>query len=93
MLNISATGAFSDMSTIIEGYTKTNNTLDLLKEAFSQSISALEDRKESATERLDAKYEIMKKQFAAYDAVINRLNSASSMFVQIANAQTAAQNN
>lgn len=86
------TGAFTDMSTTIEGYTKTNNTLDQLKDSFSQSIKALEERKLSATERLDAKYEIMKKQFAAYDAVINRLNSASSMFAQIANAQTAAQN-
>jgi len=90
---VTLTGAFTDMSEIIEGYTKTNNTLDQLKASFSQSITALEDRKLSATERLDAKYEIMKKQFAAYDAVINRLNSASSMFAQIANAQTAAQNN
>lgn len=85
-------GAFTDMSTIIEGYTKYNATLDLFKTSVTETISALEDRKTSATERLDAKYEILKKQFIAYDLMISKINSASSMFVQMANAQTAAQN-
>lgn len=86
------TGVFSEMSTQIESYTKTNTILDQLKESFAQSITSLEERKTSATERLDAKYEIMKKQFAAYGLIISRINSASSMFVQLANAQSAAQN-
>lgn len=86
-------GAFAEMSSIIEGYTKTNTILDQLKESISTSISTLEDRKTSATERLDSKYEIMKKQFAAYDLIINKINTASSMFVQMANAQMSAQNN
>lgn len=89
---VTLTGSFSEMATIVESYTKTNQGLDQLKEALTQSISSLEDRKTTATERLDAKYEIMKKQWAAYDLMINKFNSASSMFVQIANAQTAAQN-
>ena len=84
-------GTFAEMSTIVESYTKTNQILDQLKDSIGESLKSLEERKESATERLDAKYEIMKKQWAAYDLVINQLNSASSMFVQIANAQTAAQ--
>jgi len=83
-------GAFVEVATIVEGYTKSNQTLDQLKDALSDSISILEDRKESATERLDAKYAIMKKQWAAYDLMISKFNSASSMFVQMANAQTAA---
>ncbi|MCF6339918.1 MAG: flagellar filament capping protein FliD [Sulfurimonas sp.] len=82
------TGAFADMSVIIEGYTKFNATLDSLKDNLSDSISSLEDRKASATKRLDSRYEILTKQFIAYDIIINKLNSASSMFVQLANAQT-----
>lgn len=85
-------GAFTEMSTIVEGYTKTNQTLDQLKDSLTENITSLEERKTTATERLDAKYEIMKKQYAAFDAIIAKINSASSMFVQMANAQTAAQN-
>ncbi len=90
---VTLTGAFSEMSTIVEGYTNANTTLDQLKDSFTQNISSLEDRKITATERLDAKYEIMKKQFSAYGLMISRINSASSMFVQMANAQTNAQFN
>ena len=77
------------MATKIEGYTNVNTVLDQLKESFSSNISTLEDRKTSATERLDAKYEIMKKEFTAYGLMISKINSASSMFLQMANAQTA----
>ncbi|MDA7818234.1 flagellar filament capping protein FliD [Sulfurimonas sp.] len=86
------TGTFAEMSTIVESYTKVNTTLDQLKDSLSENIKTLEERKITATERLDSKYEIMKKQFAAYGLMISKINSASSMFVQIANAQTAAQN-
>ncbi|MEA2091002.1 MAG: flagellar filament capping protein FliD, partial [Campylobacterota bacterium] len=86
-------GAFSELSTIVEGYTKYNATLDQFKDSIADKISSLEDKKTNATERLDARYEIMKKQFAAYDLMISKINSASSMFVQMANAQIAAQNN
>lgn len=86
-------GAFMEMSTIVEGYTKYNATLDLFKNLITEKISSLEDRKETAIERLDAKYEILARQFAAYDLVISKLNSASSMFVSIANATTDAANN
>jgi flagellar hook-associated protein 2 len=85
-------GAFVELTTFIEGYTKYDKLLDQFEDSIKSSISSLEDRKESATKRLDAKYEIMKKQFIAYDLMINKINSASSMFVQMANAQTAAQN-
>jgi flagellar hook-associated protein 2 len=85
-------GAFNEIATKVEEYTKYNATLDLFQEAINQNITSLEDRKTSATERLDARYEILKKQFAAYDLMISKFNSASSMFVQMANAQTASQN-
>lgn len=84
------TGAFSEMATTVEGYTNTNQTLDQVKNSITSNISTIEDRKTTATERLDSKYEIMKKQWAAYDLMISKFNSASSMFVQMANAQIAA---
>ena len=85
-------GAFTELSATVEGYTKYNATLDLFKDSISQKLTDLEDKKTSTIERLDAKYAIMKKQYAAYDLMISKINSASSMFVQMANAQTAAQN-
>lgn len=78
-------GAFTELSTKVEEYTKYNATLDQLKDSISETISSLEDRKASASEHLDSKYEILKKQFAAYDAIIAKFNSASSMFTQMAN--------
>lgn len=85
-------GIFNEMSTTVSQYTAYNATLDQFKDSINDRVKALEERKSSATERLDAKYEILKKQYTAYDAMIAKLNNASSMFVQMANAQTAAQN-
>lgn len=85
-------GAFTEISTKVEGYTNYNATLDQFQASITDRISSLEDRKTSATERLDAKYEIMKQKFAAYDLIISRFNAASSMFTQMANASTAANN-
>ncbi|WP_373002766.1 flagellar filament capping protein FliD [Sulfurimonas sp.] len=85
-------GAFNEYATKIEEYTKYDATLDQLKSSITDSISSLEDKKTLANERLESKYEIMARRFAAYDLIISKLNSASSMFAQIANAQTAAQN-
>ncbi len=84
-------GAFNEYSVSIESYTKYNGTLDQLKTYFTENISSLEDRKELAIERLDDKYEILAKQYAAYDLVINKYNQASSMFTEMANA--SADNN
>jgi flagellar hook-associated protein 2 len=79
-------GAFTEFSTLVESYTKYNATLDLFKTSLTENISSLEDRKISATERLDTKYEIMAKQWAAYDLMISQYSSASSMFTELANA-------
>jgi len=83
---VTITGAFSGFYDIVNGYAKTNGGLDQVKDSISQSISAYEERKLSATERLDAKYEIMKKQYTAYNSLINRFNSSSDIFTQLANA-------
>jgi len=82
-------GAFTELSAFVEGYTKYNATLDQFKDSISSTITSLEDRQANSVERLDSKYAILKKQFTAYDLLINRINSASNMFVQLANAQTS----
>jgi flagellar hook-associated protein 2 len=84
-------GIFNEMSTTVSQYTAYKATLDQFKDSITDSISVLEERKTSAMERLDARYEILKKQFTAYDLMIAKLNTASSMFVQMANAQYASQ--
>ncbi|MDT8338160.1 MAG: flagellar filament capping protein FliD [Sulfurimonas sp.] len=78
-------GVFNEMSVTVGQYTTYNATLDQFKDSINDRISALEERKTSATERLDAKYEILAKQYAAYDAMIAKLNNASSMFTEMAN--------
>jgi len=85
-------GAFTEFATGIEAYTKFNATLDQFKDSITARITALEERKTSATESLDSRYDILKKQFIAYDLQISRINSASNVFTQLANAQTAAAN-
>ncbi len=85
------TGAFSDMSTTLGAYTDYNGMLDQFQTSISDRISDLEDNKQSITARLDDKYETLKKQYAAYDAMIAKLNNASNMFIQMANTQNAAQ--
>jgi len=80
-------GAFTEFSEVIEGYTKYNAILDLFETSIKDNLSSLEGKKTKATERLDAKYEIMKKQYIAYDLMISKLNSASSMFTQMVNTE------
>jgi len=77
-------GAFTEMSVTVESYTKYNATLDQFKDSITNQISTLEDREASAVERLDSKYEILKKQYAAYDAMINKYNQSADMFTQLA---------
>lgn len=83
-------GVFTEMSEIIESYTKYNATLDQFATSITDRISALEDRKEAATERLDAKYEIMKQQYAAYDLIISSFSTTSSMFTEMADALSSS---
>jgi len=92
LTQVELTGAFADFATGVEAYTKFNATLDQFKNSITDTISSLEDRKTSATERLDSRYAILKKQFIAYDSLISKINTASNIFTQLANAQSAAAN-
>ncbi|MFA6192777.1 MAG: flagellar filament capping protein FliD [Sulfurimonas sp.] len=86
---VAVTGAFDAFATQIEGYTTFNATLDQLQASIADKVSALEDRKAQATQRLDDRYAIMKKQYAAYDLIISKINSASSMFKQMTTSNTS----
>jgi len=79
-------GAFNDMAAVVENYTKYNKTLDLFKNDINDRISSLENSKTLAQKRLDTKYATLAKQWAAYDSVINRTQSSSSLFTQLINA-------
>lgn len=85
---VTLTGSFVDISTTVEGYTNFNGMLDQYNTSLSDSVKSLDERRTRAVERLDNKYGILKRQFAAYDAVINRFNSASSMFAQLTNPKS-----
>lgn len=83
MSTTEVTGIFGEMSTTVGTYTNYNATLDQYENYIADSIKSLEERKITTTERLDARYEILKKQYAAYDAMIAKLNNTSSMFTQM----------
>ena len=82
-------GAIVEMNVTVGSYTKYNATLDLFATSITDSISTLEERRDKAIERLDSKYEIMAKQWAAYDIMINSFNASSSMFTEMVNAENA----
>jgi flagellar hook-associated protein 2 len=84
------TGAFDEMKTTLDRYTKYNATLDQLKTSYTTRIAALEDQKTLASDRLTAKYAIMAKRFASYDAIINEINSNSSMFTALINSNSSS---
>ena len=88
---VTLTGAFNEMATQVQAYTKVNGMLDQLSTNFSQQLTALQDRQQSVIDSLDTKYSILHKKFAAYDLMINRLKTASNTFLQMVNAQYTTQ--
>ncbi|MDQ7069091.1 MAG: flagellar filament capping protein FliD [Sulfurimonas sp.] len=76
-------GAFVDMFTTIDTYTGIGGYLSEYKDSINTKISTLEDRKLSAVESLDSKYEILKKKYAAYDALIASFNRSGDIFTQL----------
>jgi flagellar hook-associated protein 2 len=78
-------GAFAELTDNTYSYTRFNGMLDNYKTFLDDNKTSLEESKTKATQRLDSKYETMKKQFAAYDAMIAQLNNSSAMFTQMQN--------
>ena len=76
-------GAFTEMSEGLYDYTRFNGMLDNYKTFLDDNTKSLEESKTKATERLDAKYEIMKRQYAAYDGMIAQFDNSASAFQQM----------
>ena len=53
-------------------------------------FDSITEQKEKAVARLEVSYAIQAKRFAAYDLIISKFNTASSMFTQMINAEIAA---
>lgn len=81
-------GVFNEMFEIIESYTEYNGILDDYQSTLTENISAYEDRKAIEIENLNDKYETMEKRFIAYDLMMSKISSASSMFAQMVNTET-----
>jgi len=67
--------------------TSSDGVLKTLKANYDARDKSLSESLEKAQKRLDSKYEIMQKKFAAYDAVIGRLSNASSTLTSLIEAQ------
>lgn len=85
-------GAFSELDTFVSSYMDYNGVFDQFKTSITDAISSFDEDLIKANEKLDDKFEILKKQFIAYDLIMSKINSASSMFIQMANAQTDSNN-
>ncbi|SFV54686.1 Flagellar hook-associated protein FliD [hydrothermal vent metagenome] len=86
-------GAFSELYTKIDAYTGYSKILDNFQTDLNDRISALNDTKSSAVERLNDKYDTLQKQWGAYDALIAKLNNSANAFIQMINAQNAQNSN
>ena len=87
---VELTGAFEEMEEEVAKYSKYNAVLDIFKTSISDRMESLNEQREKAVARLESSYATMAKRFAAYDAMISKFNSASSMFTQMINAEIAA---
>ncbi|WP_304544958.1 flagellar filament capping protein FliD [Sulfurimonas microaerophilic] len=86
-------GAFTELYNVVETYTGLGKSLDNLKTSISDSISSLEERKATAIERLNNKYDTMAQQWGAYDSLIARFTSSANAFIMMVNAQSASSSN
>ncbi|MDQ7042739.1 MAG: flagellar filament capping protein FliD [Sulfurimonas sp.] len=84
------TGMFTEMYVVSNEYAKSTGILGDYQSTITAKISSLEDNKLKVIERLDSRYEILKKQYAAYDLLISRFNNTSNIFTDL---QNAASNN
>ncbi len=78
-------GFFTNYNSLLSNYIDTNDgILTRYNTQLSDEKKTLEENKETATARLDNKYDTMAKKFAAYDSIINQLNASfQSLSMQI----------
>ncbi len=78
-------GFFTNYNDMLSGYIDTRTgTLSQLNTELTDEKESLAEDKTKATERLDAKYDILTTKFRAYDAMISQMNqSFQSLSMQI----------
>jgi flagellar hook-associated protein 2 len=78
-------GLFTTYNSMLANYIDTSTgVLTRFNTQLTNEKKALEENKTTATARLDSKYEIMVKKFAAYDAIIGQMNASfQSLSMQI----------
>jgi len=84
-----APGIFADLKSYLEDATKFGGTLSKYDEYLKDNIKNLEDQKTKALDRIDSKYEIMAKQFMAYDAMIAKMNASFNTLSMMIDVQIA----
>ena len=83
-------GVLAHLKNYLDDSTKYGGLLRKYDEYLKNNVSKLEEQKEKAIERLDNKYEIMAKQFMAYDAIIAKMNASFNTLATMIDAQAAA---
>jgi len=85
-------GAFNNIEKQVSKYSKFGGILDNYKSSMSHTLDSLQKQEEKASARLTAKYATMAKRWAAYDTMINKLNSASSTITTMIDAMAPKNN-
>jgi len=83
-------GAFNELESFSNAYMDYNGLFDQFQNSITDSISSYNDDLVTANEKLDAKFEILKQQYIAYDLIMSEINSASSMFTQLTDAMSSS---
>jgi len=68
-------GLFSTLNNKLDTYTHYGKGFDIFENSLESEKNRTTNYYEKETIRLEARYEILKKQFIAYDSVINKLNT------------------
>jgi len=78
------TGLFETLGDKLKSYTKFGGLFDNFEQGLKTATTNLNTEHSTAISRLDSRYEILTKQFIAYDALISKLNSQfASLELQI----------
>ncbi len=83
-------GVLADLKNFLDNATSPMGIVGHYDEYLRNNITSLEEQKKKAMENLDMKYEIMAKQFMAYDTIIAKMNNSFSALASIIDAQAAA---
>lgn len=86
-------GIFDTIEEKVRSYVSYGGLIDNYESGLDSKLDSLEKQRERVTKMLDSRYEIMAKQFAAYDAAISRINANFGALQQQILAANNANNN